>query len=100
MARYIDVDEMKKQLCEDCGILYETDVEKCDKNCLLMDTVDCMETLDVQPVVHGKWFLDRDSSSEEDKCYRCSNCKAVLEEDYKWHNHNYCYNCGARMDKE
>ena len=62
--------------------------------------IDHMTTEDVQPVVHAKWFLDGDSSSEEEKCYRCSNCKAVLEEDYKWHNHNYCYHCGAKMDKK
>lgn len=70
----------------------------------LADIVDIREIVndvpyaDVQPVVHAKWFLDEDSSSEEEKCYRCSNCKAVLEEDYKWHVHNYCYHCGAKMD--
>ncbi len=50
-------------------------------------------TLDIQPIVHAEWIEDED-------CHRCSNCKAVLEEDYKWHNHNYCYHCGARMDKK
>lgn len=51
-------------------------------------------------VFHAKWKLDEDASSLEKPCYRCSNCGAVLEEDYKWHNHNFCYNCGARMDDE
>lgn len=54
---------------------------------------------DVEPVVHAKWVFDEDSSSEEEKCYRCSNCKAILEEDYKWHVHNYCYHCGAKMEE-
>ena len=49
------------------------------------------DTVKAKPVIHAKWELDED-------CYRCSNCGAVLEEDYKWHNHNFCYNCGAKMD--
>lgn len=90
MARYIDVDEMKKQLCEDCGILYETDVEKCDKNCLLMDTVDCMETLDVQPVVHAKWI---DNGISESILYACSNCGFPSGA----YSFNYCPKCGSKM---
>lgn len=45
------------------------------------------------------WQPDEESSAEK-PCYRCSNCGAVLEEDYNWHNHNFCYHCGARMDGE
>ena len=74
------------------GILSDEDVKAIET---VIDTVE-----DIQPVVHAKWFLDGNSSSEEEKCYRCSNCKAVLEEDYKWHNHNYCYHCGAKMDEK
>lgn len=54
---------------------------------------------DVLPVIHAKWEPDEESSVEK-PCYRCSNCGAVLEEDYNWHNHNFCYHCGARMDGE
>ena len=92
MARYIDADKL----------LYNEITDKHGDTYLVVHApeIDNAPTEDVQPVVHGKWFLDRDSSSEEEKCYRCSNCKAVLEEDYKWHNHNYCYHCGAKMDKK
>ena len=62
--------------------------------------IDTLPTADVEPVVHAKWVFDEDSSSEEEKCYRCSNCKAILEEDYKWRVHNYCYHCGAKMGGE
>ena len=58
---------------------------------------------DVESVVYAKWVFDEDSSSEEEKCYRCSNCNAILEEefkeDYKWRVHNYCYHCGAKMEE-
>lgn len=55
------------------------------------------DTVDVKPVIviHAKWEPDEESSVEK-PCYRCSNCEAVLEEDYTWHN--FCYYCGARMD--
>ena len=95
MPRYIDAEkaieiaESNKAVLQSLGDIVD-----------IREIVNDVPTADVQPVKHGKWILDEDSSSEEEKCYRCSNCKAILEEDYKWHNHNYCYNCGARMDKE
>ena len=92
MARYIDADKL----------LYNEITDKHGDTYLVVHApeIDNAPTEDVQPVVHAKWFLDGNSSSEEEKCYRCSNCKAVLEEDYKWHNHNYCYHCGAKMDEK
>lgn len=35
--------------------------------------------------------------NEEENVWRCSNCGAVLEEDYNWHNHQFCYHCGCSM---
>ena len=95
MPRYIDAEkvieiaESNKAVLQSLGDIVD-----------IREIVNDVPTADVQTVKHGKWILDEDSSSEEEKCYRCSNCKAILEEDYKWHNHNYCYNCGTRMDKE
>lgn len=34
---------------------------------------------------------------EEENVWRCSNCGAVLEEDYHWHYHQFCYHCGRLM---
>ena len=95
MPRYIDAEkaieiaESNKAVLQSLGDIVD-----------IREIVNDVPTADVQPVKHGKWILDEDSSSEEEKCYRCSNCKAILEEDYKWHNHNYCYHCGAKMDKK
>ena len=98
MAEYINKTaayEMLRKMEEEHNLSFSK--EAYNKAAIMIST---MPTEDVQPVKHGKWILDEDSSSEEEKCYRCSNCKAVLEEDYKWHNHNYCYHCGAKMDKK
>lgn len=92
--RPIDADEMKKQLCEGCGILYGTDVEKCDKNCAWMNAVDCMKTIDVQPMVHGKW-IDKGNAAG----LFCSECnfKVRYRDERRF---NYCPNCSVRIDKE
>lgn len=95
MARYIDAEKLiNESKLDEFGCFDWSEV------LAVITDEKLAPTEDVQPVVHAKWFLDGDSSSEEEKCYRCSNCKAVLEEDYKWHNHNYCYHCGAKMDKK
>lgn len=57
----------------------------------IIEDISRMPTVEAKPIIHAKWKFDGD-------CYRCSNCGAALEEDYKWHNHNFCYNCGVRMD--
>ena len=95
MLRYIDAEKVI-EIAESNKAVLQSLADIVD----IREIVNDVPTADVQTVKHGKWILDEDSSSEEEKCYRCSNCKAILEEDYKWHNHNYCYNCGARMDKE
>ena len=65
---------------------------------------------DVVPVVHGKWeWFDEEvgsplEGSERDWGWRCSACKDTLNDEYdnpdNPPNHNYCPNCGARMDGE
>lgn len=48
-------------------------------------------TEDVAPVIHAEW-------NDEGNCHRCSNCGAVLEEEFNWHYHQFCYHCGAIME--
>lgn len=85
MSRYIDADKLL--------ILMDNEVVDSDE----MNEYADKYKEDVLPVIHAKWKPDEESSVEK-SCYRCSNCGAVLEEDYKWHNHNFRYHCGARMD--
>ena len=63
----------------------------------IIDDISNMPTVEANSDIHAKWEPDEESSVEK-PCYRCSICGAVLEEDYNWHNHNFCYHCGARCD--
>ena len=49
---------------------------------------------DVAPVVHGKWVTTQIAAGLPWK-YRCSNCGCPQE-----YAHNYCPNCGAKMEGE
>lgn len=59
--------------------------------------VESTPTLDVAPVKHARWELERDEYGQA-QCYHCSEC------DRDWHHTgvysatNYCPNCGAKMD--
>ena len=55
---------------------------------------------DWQPVVHGKWIYEYQNTNDNWVCH-CSNCEAGDEHatDYK-NKVPYCWNCGAKMDKE
>lgn len=85
MARYVDAYKIEyEDITDENGdtymVAHAPQIEK-------------LETEDVVPVIHAKWMDRKDYHS-------CSNCGAVLEEDYKWHYHAYCYHCGARMNAE
>ena len=45
-------------------------------------------TVDVAPVVHGRWEIVDFAGS-----IRCSVCGQIMDQDF-----NYCPNCGAKMD--
>lgn len=63
----------------------------------------CLETelmkipaADVAPVVHGQWIADGDGYHWT---YNCSIC--AWKDGYPFNErHNYCPNCGARMDAD
>lgn len=55
---------------------------------------------DVQPVKHGKWIAENRDNRGYADCYTCTNCNCctytyTLMKDCE---HDYCPNCGARMD--
>lgn len=101
MSRLIDADALTEELKEwlkdkelhrGVGTAEEIWCEDAEIDILnaIIEDISRMPTVEAKPVIHAKWKLDED-------CYRCSNCGAVLEEDYNWHNHNFCYNCGSKM---
>lgn len=53
-----------------------------------------MPAADVVPMVHGRWISDGDGYHWT---YNCSIC--AWEDGYPFNErHNYCPNCGAKMD--
>ena len=58
--------------------------------CLLHD----MPPADVAPVAHGRW----ETNSDIPDSLICSICKCGFDM-WKHDPHNYCSNCGAKMDE-
>lgn len=52
-------------------------------------------TLDVAPVRHGQW----ETNSDKPDTLICSVCKCGFDM-WKHDPHNFCPNCGAKVDKE
>ena len=62
----------------------------------LEDAIDGIPAADVAPVVHGRWISDGDGYHWT---YNCSIC--AWKDGYPFNErHNFCPNCGARMDLE
>lgn len=100
MAEYLDKEAFKKSVeeryCKPCK------AEKKDHNgcwcraCWvddMLDEVECFQSADVAPVVHGRWVTHYRSGTPVAEGY-VSTCYDM------WNNHkrNYCPNCGAKMD--
>ena len=61
---------------------------------------DRQETVDAEPVRHGRWG---DVSDYYDTIYRCSACSeefTLIEGTPQDNLYNYCPHCGAKMDLE
>ena len=57
--------------------------------------IESFPTADVAPVRHGKWEIN----SDRPDLLICSVCKCGFDM-WKHDPHNYCPNCGAKMDGE
>ena len=56
--------------------------------------IESFPTVDVAPVVHGRW----ETNSDRPDSLICSVCKCGFDM-WKHDPHNYCPNCGAKMDE-
>ena len=87
---YLDEQEIK-EICKDA--LYQKireDMRKLNAN----DIIANIPSTDVAPVVHGRW----ESNSDRPDTLICSVCKCGFDM-WKHDPHNYCPNCGAKMDE-
>lgn len=101
MAKYVDIDAVKKLLerlnVMPIGMSVGFDAE------FIESALDFILAADVAPVVHGHWIKDNDSFQTDDYycCYfdyNCSECGEIVNDRHKLPN--YCPNCGAKMDGE
>lgn len=57
--------------------------------------VDQQETVDAEPVRHGRWVNRPAYKGAEFSIYTCSECGEPW-----WFTMKYCGNCGAKLDME
>lgn len=67
-----------------------------------IETIKNEPNADVQPVKHGKWIAENQDKRGYADCFTCSNCNnyTYTYTLMKVCEHDYCPNCGARMDGE
>lgn len=91
--KYIELEAALKANCYFCSAHLKDDspcVEKCADYMKFIE----IPTADVAPVVHGEWIADGDGYHWT---YNCSICG--WKDGYPFNErHNYCPNCGARME--
>lgn len=90
--RLIDADGLRELL--DGG--YDIDLDELpETKAELLRMIDYQETVDAEPVRHGRWEFDGESNTG---IYAlCSVCGESIYQCGMWY---YCPNCGARMDEE
>lgn len=74
--------------------------ENITENPMILKSIDCAPSADVEPVRHGHWIEhDEDTWSNEAECSEChkrighSGLPDRFLREFK-----YCHNCGAKMD--
>lgn len=95
MDKYIKLDTAKKTLLD---YIYEFDASRANPDFVrgityAREGLDRVPLEDVAPVVHGWW----ETSSDRPDSLICSVCKCGFDM-WKHDPHNYCPNCGVRMD--
>lgn len=106
--RPIDADALKRVIYEDVPMKYfnARNLDKAYQNMLhLLEVVNQRPTLDIMPVVHGRWVkMTGMMPPEYHGHYECSECqwhmKGLRNSWTREEELSYCPNCGAKMDGE
>ena len=103
MAEYIDREAFKKSVeehyCKPCKAEGKDHNGCWCRACWVDDMLDEVDyfqpAANVAPVVHGRW----ETNSDRPDSLICSVCKCGFDM-WKHDPHNYCPNCGAKMDEK
>lgn len=80
-------DEFAKECRGDCGICPHEVWGTCN-------LINMMPTVEVKPVVYGKWILEERAGVDY---WCCSECHKIKSEYYAKPTDNFCGNCGCDM---
>lgn len=99
MKRYIDADNVLKELCNICGLQEYCKNLQTEKRCVEYQIITSEQTADVAPIIHAHWEISLAENGWKDTV--CSNCGFTINDDIQvlW-NTKYCPECGAIMDEE
>lgn len=89
MSRLVDADELSENICkaiEDAPLHVQATV---------LQYITESPTIDAVPVVHGQWNDIKSEVLNPGIAWVCRCSLCGCPQDYK---HNYCPNCGAKMD--
>lgn len=98
-VRLVDANELIRQFEIDkaCTNFLDYNTKAAYTDCIR--TVKCAETIDAEPIRHGRWthkyYPTVWYDSGEPPEWVCSLC-----DDRAYNTYDYCPNCGAKMDEE
>lgn len=90
MSRYVDVEPL--------DVVGTKGVSKdyADGMAYVLDLLDNLPTIDVEPVRHGHWEQD----GHHIRCSKCRTYFCITDREGDSFPINYCPCCGAKMDEE
>jgi hypothetical protein len=92
VMRLINADQLSEAIWDNVPAIYE-DARCAKEDCLA--EIEAAQTVDAVPVGHGRW----ETNSDRPDTLICSVCKCGFDM-WKHDPHNYCPNCGSKMDLE
>ena len=92
VMRLINADQLSEAIWDNVPTPYE-EARWAKEDCLA--EIEAAQTVDAVPVVHGRW----ETNSDRPDTLICSVCKCGFDM-WKHDPHNYCPNCGSKMDLE
>lgn len=86
----------REATCKDC-FHYDVCANPCTKYYYRVPCRKFVNSADVEPIVHGRWFDEDSFDAHSSPIYRCSVCNRTVADNYI-SCHKFCLHCGALMD--